>query len=133
MVPRRLLLFAVGVELLEIGEQVAGLLLILQSSVDHLGAGYFRLGILDVLAECCLVPGQAGLLVGGRIVVAGHAAGLAADETVENRTDAILGGFADLMAALADAKHLLPRSGVLGPDLARACNCQQRHEYKSSH
>lgn len=62
---KRLLLFPVGIELLEKGEQVVGLLLILQAGIDHLGARDFRLGVLDVFAEGCLIPGDSGVLVGG--------------------------------------------------------------------
>ncbi len=76
MAPSRLLLLAVGVELLEERDQIIGLLLVLQPGVDHLGAGDFRLWILDVLSEGRLVPGDAGILVGGRICVAGYAARL---------------------------------------------------------
>jgi hypothetical protein len=64
---RRLLLLAVGIELLEKGHQVVGFLLVHQAGIDHLGARDFRFRILDVLAEGGFVPGDPGVLVGGRI------------------------------------------------------------------
>src|SRR6267142_3393532 len=76
--PKRLFLFAVGIELLEKGDQIVGFLLVLQSGIDHLGARDFRFRVLDVLAEGRLIPGDPGVLVGGLIGVAGNAARLAA-------------------------------------------------------
>lgn len=61
----RLLLLALGVELLEIREQIVDLLLILQSGIDHFGAWDFGFGILDVFAERRFVPGDARVLVCG--------------------------------------------------------------------
>jgi hypothetical protein len=61
----RLFLFSVGIELLEKCDQVVGLLLILQTNIDHLGARDFRFRVLDVLAEGGLIPSDSGVLVGG--------------------------------------------------------------------
>src|SRR5215211_2594658 len=91
----RLLFLSVRVELLEERDQVIGLLLVLQSGIDHLGARDLGLRILDVLAERWLVPRDAGILIGGRICVAGYAASLAADEAVQHRSDAVLRALAD--------------------------------------
>src|ERR1700710_2569600 len=76
--PWRLFLFAAGIVLLEEGNQVVGLLLVLQAGIDHLGARHFRLGIPDVFAEGGLVPGDSGFLISGRIGIAFLAARLAA-------------------------------------------------------
>ena len=73
-------------------------LLVLQSGIDHLGAGNFRARILDVFGEGRLVPGDAGILVGVGVVVALDGAGLASEQSVQQRADAVLRGLADLMA-----------------------------------
>jgi hypothetical protein len=62
-----LLLLAVGVELLEIGEQVIGLLLILQPGEGHFRARNLGFRILDIFAEGRLIPSNSGILVGGGI------------------------------------------------------------------
>src|SRR5688572_10359283 len=59
-----------GVKLLEVGDEVGDALLVLEAGIDHLGAGDLGPWVLDVFAENGLVPGDAGILVGGRIVVA---------------------------------------------------------------
>ena len=48
------------------------------------------------------------------MIIAGDAARLAADDAVEDRTDAVLRGLADLVARLAQAEYLLAGSGILG-------------------
>ncbi len=62
-----LFLFPVGIELLEKGDQIVGFLLVLQAGIDHLGARDLRFRVLDVFAEGRLIPGDPGILVGGRI------------------------------------------------------------------
>ncbi len=47
--------------------QVVDFFLVLDPGEYHLGAGNLRLGILDVVLELGLVPGDAGILVGVRI------------------------------------------------------------------
>src|SRR5688500_4584736 len=59
-----------GVELLEVCDKVVDALLVLETGIDHLGAGDLGLWVLDVLLEDRLVPGDAGALVGRRVVVA---------------------------------------------------------------
>src|ERR1700692_4925274 len=57
--PRLRLLFldaAVGVELADIGPQIADLLLVFDAGKDHLGAGHLGARVLDVLLELRLVP-----------------------------------------------------------------------------
>src|SRR5450432_52599 len=118
--PKRLLLFPVGIELLEKRDQVAGLLLVLQSGINHLGTRDFRFRVLDVVAEGSLIPGDARILVRVRIRIAGRAARLAADDAIEDRSNRIFGIVADLMAHLAHAKDLLSGGGILGSDFTSA-------------
>ena len=66
---RDLLLLPLGIELREIGPQVARFSLVLDAGEDHLGAGNLAARILDVFEEHVLVPGDAGILVGLGIAV----------------------------------------------------------------
>jgi len=63
MLTGTLLFFALGVELFEIGPQVAGFLLVLDAREDHLGTRNLGARILDVFEECRLAPDDAGFLV----------------------------------------------------------------------
>src|SRR5882672_11245116 len=96
-----LLLLAVRAELLEIGPQIAGLLLVLDAGEDHLGIGDLGARILDVIFESRLAPDDAGILVGLGIAVAGDVAGMAAIEAVELGADQVLGALADAVAGQA--------------------------------
>src|ERR1700674_3326829 len=77
---RRLLLLAGGVELLEVGPQIGGLLLVLDAGEHHLGPRYLGPRILDVFLERRLVPGNAGVLVGLAVSEPFDGAGLASVE-----------------------------------------------------
>src|SRR6266404_162837 len=55
---------AVLVVLREIGPEIACFLLVLDAGEDHLGAGNLGPGVLDVVEELFLAPGNAGILVG---------------------------------------------------------------------
>src|ERR1700757_2963839 len=63
-----LFLGAVVAELLEISPQVADVLVILDADERHAGAGHFLHRRVDILGERCLVPGDAGFLVGLGVV-----------------------------------------------------------------
>src|SRR3546814_1126764 len=58
------------IELVQVGDQILDLLFVLQSRIRHLGSGNLLPRILDVLREGLLVPGEVGVLVGGRVAVA---------------------------------------------------------------
>ena len=68
---------AVGIELFEVGPQVVDLLFVLDAGEDHFSTRDFGLGI-DVFLEGRLIPDDARILVGIRILVIRDAAGLAA-------------------------------------------------------
>src|SRR6185437_212879 len=111
-----LLLFTLGVELLEIGPKFAGFLFVLDAGEDHLGARDFGLRILDVFLESRLAPDDAGILVGVGVAIVGRGAGVAAVETIELGPDLVLRAFADGMAGKAFLEGLLAGRHVL-----RAC------------
>ena len=101
-------LFGLG---LEEGDEVVAVLGLLEATEGHLGAGDVLLGVLEVVEERVLVPGDALLLVGVGVRVAGDLAGLAAEETVELGTDlvalALLQGVALSAAGLEETGTLL--------------------------
>src|SRR5215510_16484540 len=104
---------AVLVVLRKVRPEVVGLFLVLDAGEHHLGAGDFCLGILDVLKEDVLVPGDAGILVGVGIGIALDAAGLAAVEAVEHGANLVLGAVADGVAGQALVERGLAGVGVL--------------------
>ena len=55
------------VVLVQKGNQILDLLLVLQPGKRHLRSGHFCLRVLDVFGECRFVPGNAGVLVGRRV------------------------------------------------------------------
>lgn len=73
----------------DIRNQVVAVLLLLQAAKGHLGAGDVLLGVLEVLEQGLLLPGDAGLLVGVGVGVALGGAGLAAEEAVQGRADLV--------------------------------------------
>src|ERR1700761_4115768 len=81
--------------------EIVDLLFVLDAGEGHLGARNLGFGILDVLLELGLVPGDAGVLVGVRVGVIRRGSGLAAVEPVELRADLVLGAFADGVAGKA--------------------------------
>src|SRR5258707_9218742 len=101
------LLLSVLVVLREKRPEVAGFLLVLDAGEHHLGAWNLRLGVLDVVLELGLVPGDAGILVGVRIGIALRRAGVAAVEPVEFRADLVLGAFADRVTGHAFIDRIL--------------------------
>src|SRR5262245_35724522 len=93
----RSLLLAVRAELLEIGPEVGDFLVVLDADERHAGAGHLLHRGADILDECVVVPGDAGVLVGRGIVESLVGAGLAAIDAVERRAEL----------------HLCVRSGVV--------------------
>lgn len=68
---------------LQVGDQVSALVGLLQTSEHHLGAGDVLLGVLQVLEEGLLVPGDALGLVGVRVGEARSLASLATEQTAQ--------------------------------------------------
>src|SRR6185312_7627662 len=88
-----LLGFAVLVILRDERPEIVDLFVVLDAGKNHLGAGNFRLRVLDVFLEQGLIPGDAGILVGVRVIIIRRGAGLAAVESVQLRADLVLGAF----------------------------------------
>src|SRR5438132_8846213 len=112
---------AVFVVLRDESPEVVRLFLVLDADEYHLGAGDLRLGVLDVVEELVLVPGDAGILVGVGIGKIRRGAGLAAVEPVEHGADLVLGAVADRMAGNAFVERGLAGGRVL----------RQRARYRS--
>src|ERR1700682_5107683 len=72
-----LLGLSVFVVLREKRPEVAGFFLVLDAGEYHLGTGNLRFGVLDVVLELGLVPGDAGILVGIRVGITRRRAGVA--------------------------------------------------------
>src|ERR1700730_9386686 len=131
-----LLRLAVLIEGRDVGPEVVGLLLVLDAGQDHLGAGDLSPGVLDVLEELFLVPGDAGILVGVGIGIIRRGAGLAAVEPVELGADLVLGAVADRMAGHAFVERGLAGGGVLrqrGSSGGRGSNDDQRTQNEFFH
>lgn len=69
--------------------QVLPILLLLETTESHLGAGDVLLGVLKVSEEGVVVPGDALLLVGIGVGVAVDRASLAAEKTVQSGTNLV--------------------------------------------
>src|SRR6478672_8579211 len=98
------LLLPVGPELLEISNDVVDVLFLRKAGEGHFGAGYHSARVFQILFESGFIPRDPRVLVGGGIVVSWSASCLAADRTVELRSNSILRTLADLMAELAFGK-----------------------------
>src|SRR6267142_4228930 len=130
------LLLSVLVVLREKRPEVAGFLLVLDAGEHHFGAGNLRLGVLDVVLELGLVPGDAGILVGIRVGITLRRAGVAAVEPVELGADLVLGAFADRVTG-----HAFIERSLAGRDVLRErcgcgeprCDADQRAQYQSFH
>ena len=72
-----------GGGLLDVGYQVAPVLLLLEAGEDHLGAGDVLLGVLEVDVKGVLVPGDALADVGGGVREAGSSSGLSSPHAVQ--------------------------------------------------
>lgn len=97
--------------LLEERDEVVAVLRLLETTESHLGTGDVLLGVLEVLEESVLVPGDALLLVGVGVGVAVDLSGLAAEETVKHGADLValtlLQGVALRAAGLEEVGTLL--------------------------
>jgi hypothetical protein len=97
--------------LLKEGDEVVAVLGLLETTESHLGAGDVLLGVLEVLEEGVLVPGDALLLVGVGVGVALNLTGLAAEKAVEHGADLValtlLQGVALRAAGLEEVGTLL--------------------------
>lgn len=91
--------------------QVVPVLLLLQATEGHLGAGNVLLGVLKVGEEGVVLPGDALGLVGVGVRVALDGAGLAAEEAVQRGADLVaavlLDGVALRAARLEEGSTLL--------------------------
>src|SRR5262249_46585296 len=83
--------------------------------------------------ERLIVPDDAGMLVGFRVVVALLDSGFAADHAVENGANQILGVLADLMAGTALVEYRLAVLHVRSRRYGRQSPHQNRPQDKSAH
>src|ERR1700704_1847356 len=102
------------IELFEIADDIVNLLRIFQAWKSHFGTGYLGPWILDVFAEGCFIPGDAGILVRGRIAVAFNRPSLSPEEPVEHRANCVLCVLPNLVTRLALDENLLARGHILG-------------------
>lgn len=95
----------------DVRDDVVPVLVLLETTEGHLGTRNVLLGVLEVLEESVLVPGDALLLVGIGVGVAVDGAGLAAEEAVESGADLVaatlLKGVALSAAGLEEVGTLL--------------------------
>jgi hypothetical protein len=75
--------------MLNLRDEVIAILLLLQATKGHLGAGNVLLGVLKVLKQGLLVPGDTLVLVGIGEGVASSGTRLAAEETVQVGSDLV--------------------------------------------
>jgi len=74
---------------LEVGDEIVAVLGLLQATEGHLGAGNVLLGVLEVLEESVITPGDALALVGVGVSVSGDLAGLSAPKSVKVGSDLV--------------------------------------------
>src|SRR5215471_19962187 len=106
-------LLSVRTELLEICDQVFDIGIVRQPGKHHLGARDLRPRVLQIFLQGCLVPRQPRVLVGRGVIIAFDRPSRTADDAVEDRTDAVLGSLADLVADLALHENLLAGGSIL--------------------
>jgi hypothetical protein len=121
---RNALFLDISVELLDAGPQILDFLLVLDTGKDHLGTGDFGPWVLDVLGKGLFVPDDAGILVGIRITKVGDAAGTAAIEAVEYRSEQVGRAGTDFVADSA----FLERDGAFLDILCRRRPGPGEHE-----
>src|SRR5260370_22259422 len=88
----------VGPELLEVGQKIRNVLVILDADECHAGAWHLLHRRADIFVEGLLAPGDAGRLVGGGVVEALEGAGRATFDAVEGGTELDLGLRPDVVA-----------------------------------
>ncbi len=85
----------------DIRNEVVSVLVLLQAAKGHLGAGDVLLGVLEVLEQRLLLPGDALALVGVGVGVAADGARLAAEQAVQRRADLVAAVLLDGVALRA--------------------------------
>lgn len=70
-------------------DEVVSVLLLLETTESHLGSGNVLLGVLEVVEQGLLFPGDTLLLVGVGVGETLNLTGLAAEETVQSRADLV--------------------------------------------
>src|SRR5882757_1075765 len=121
------------IEPFEIGDDIVNLLRIFQAWKSHFGTRYLGPRILDVFAEGCFIPGDAGILVRRRIAVAFNRPSLSPEEPVEHRANCVLCVLPDLVTRLALDENLLARSHILGIPRDDGENAGSEHEKETAH
>src|SRR5688572_4229264 len=119
-----LLVRAVGVERLDVGDEIIALGLVLHARKYHLGAGHQRLGALEPLMQVGVVPLEARLLQSVRISEAFDRSGRTVEDAVQLRTNLVLSARSNRMAWRALREDLLPSLGIL-----RRSHGRQRQHY----
>ena len=66
-----------------VGAEIFCLRLVFDANEHHFRSRDIGLWILDIFQECCLVPDDAGILVGIGVVVTGHGARLTTFESIQ--------------------------------------------------
>lgn len=67
----------------DVGSDVGTILRRLEAGEGHLGLGDVLLGVLKVVVQRVGRPRHTSVLVGGRVLVVGHTAGLASNEAIQ--------------------------------------------------
>jgi len=75
---------------LEEGDQIGPFFSLLETGEDHLGAGNELFGVLEVLVQVALRPGDTLFLIGLRVLVPGGSAALAAHDPAQIWTHLVL-------------------------------------------
>src|SRR3954467_1892765 len=88
---QRLLLFAVSIEVFEIGPQIVDFLVVLDAGEGHPRAGNLLRRTLDVFVKRVVLPRDAGALVGIGIIEARKAPCSATVEAIKRRSELDLG------------------------------------------
>lgn len=106
--------------------EVITILLLLQATKGHLGAGNVLLGVLNVVEQSLVIPGDALVLVGVGEAVAGGGTRLAAEEAVQVGADLVatvlLDGVALSTTGLEEVGTLLSVTCREKNDLATGCS-----------
>jgi hypothetical protein len=101
------------------------ILLLLQATEGHLGAGNVLLGVLNVVEQGLVIPDNALVLVGVGEAVASSGTGLAAEETVQVGADLVaavlLDGVALSTTGLEEVGTLLSVTWREKSDLVSSC------------
>src|SRR5262245_4974779 len=131
--PRSLLL-ALRPETLKVGPEVGDVLVVLDADECHAGAGHLLHRRADILDECVVVPGDAGILVGRGIVESLVGAGLASLDTIERRAELHFCICSDIVTGRAQSlEHLLAGGGILRQARSRRCRKYRHSNHQGPH